>query len=270
MFGQLITLPARLSLRGVRLVTHVAEDLTGKAVANTLRAASVLENLRPGSGSGTPAPSSASPEPAQESNGGRPEAAPRRRPSPPREAKATPARPATPERDEAVQEAQSSDTDTTQTEVTEPGSTVTPPESEAAGIPTDPRREAPGAEPAPPVAPSVEPTEPLASERLEAEGETASIDLEATTSEPTHVSEEATLVREEAEPGAEDGAGASITVAEPWNGYAKMAAREVVARLSTASSAELAAIQLYESGNRSRRMVLQAVERELRTANRGQ
>ncbi len=41
------------------------------------------------------------------------------------------------------------------------------------------------------------------------------------------------LVRESAEPGAEDGAGASVTVAEPWEGYSGMNAREVVARLST-------------------------------------
>ena len=36
--------------------------------------------------------------------------------------------------------------------------------------------------------------------------------------EPVHVSEEPELVREEAEPGAEDGAGAQLRVAEPWNG----------------------------------------------------
>ncbi len=47
---------------------------------------------------------------------------------------------------------------------------------------------------------------------------------------PVHVSEEPELVRESAEPGAEDGAGAAVTVIEPWSGYAQMNAREVIAR----------------------------------------
>src|SRR5947209_427280 len=53
-------------------------------------------------------------------------------------------------------------------------------------------------------------------------------------SEPAHVSEEAELVREEAEAGAEDGAGASVRVQPPWEGYEHMAAREVIARLGDA------------------------------------
>jgi hypothetical protein len=87
--------------------------------------------------------------------------------------------------------------------------------------------------------------------------------------EPTHVSEEATLVREEAEPGAEEGAGAAITVQEPWDGYARMSARDVIARLADATPAELAAVSLYETGNRSRQTVLEAVQRQLRAANGG-
>jgi hypothetical protein len=85
--------------------------------------------------------------------------------------------------------------------------------------------------------------------------------------EPAHVSEEPELVREEAEPGAEDGAGATVTIRPPWQGYEHMGAREVIARLDEASPAELAAVQLYESSNRSRQTVLETVERRLKAAN---
>ena len=69
-------------------------------------------------------------------------------------------------------------------------------------------------------------------------------------------------MREEAEPGAEEGAGASIRVDEPWDGYRRMSAREIVTRLATSSTAELAGVQLYESTHRKRQTVLAAVERE--------
>ena len=82
--------------------------------------------------------------------------------------------------------------------------------------------------------------------------------------EPVHVSEEPELVREVAEPGAEEGAGASVTVLEPWSGYAHMNAREVIARAGQASPAELAAVRLYESRHRSRQTVLAAVDRQLK------
>jgi hypothetical protein len=85
--------------------------------------------------------------------------------------------------------------------------------------------------------------------------------------EPTHVSEEPELVEEFAEPGAEDGAGAELHVEEPWNGYRAMNAREVTARLSSASVAELAAVQLYESTTQGRQTVLAAVQRQMRVAN---
>jgi hypothetical protein len=80
-----------------------------------------------------------------------------------------------------------------------------------------------------------------------------------------HVSEEAELVREFAEPGAEEGAGADVTVSEPWQGYGRMTAKQVIERLGDATPAELAAVRLYESGNRSRQTVLTAVDRELKT-----
>jgi len=85
--------------------------------------------------------------------------------------------------------------------------------------------------------------------------------------EPVHVSEEPELVEEFSEPGAEDGAGAEIHVQEPWDGYEKCSAKEVIARLAAASPAGLAAVQLYESRHRSRQTILAAVERELRSAN---
>jgi hypothetical protein len=86
-----------------------------------------------------------------------------------------------------------------------------------------------------------------------------------------HVSEEPELVEEFSEPGAEDGAGAEIHVDEPWDGYRQMNAKDVIARLAAATPAELAAVQLYEGGNRGRQTILAAAQRALRSANgRGQ
>jgi len=87
--------------------------------------------------------------------------------------------------------------------------------------------------------------------------------------EPIHVSEEPELVRESADIGAEDGAGAGITVIEPWSGYDRMNARDVIDRARNASPAELAAVRLYESRHRSRQTVLAAVDRQLELANGG-
>lgn len=84
---------------------------------------------------------------------------------------------------------------------------------------------------------------------------------------PAHVSEEPELVREEAEPGAEDGAGASVHIRPPWEGYERMGAREVITRLADADAAELAAVELYERSHRSRQTVLDAVERRLKAVN---
>jgi hypothetical protein len=82
--------------------------------------------------------------------------------------------------------------------------------------------------------------------------------------EPIHVSEEPTVVEEFAEPGAEEGAGAQVTVDEPWEGYARMSARDIVARLADAAPEELAAVQLYESAHKQRETVITAAARELR------
>jgi hypothetical protein len=80
---------------------------------------------------------------------------------------------------------------------------------------------------------------------------------------PDHVSEEPTLVDEVAEAGAEDGAGAQVHVDEPWENYGELSAEDVIDRITGASTAELAAVQLYEQSHRRRKTVLEAVEREL-------
>jgi hypothetical protein len=130
------------------------------------------------------------------------------------------------------------------------------------------RRDVTPAQPTPPPAPA-DPTGPeapplLAGDRLEQEGASRAIDLEASTpAPPDHISAEPVLVREEAEAGAQDGAGAAITVQEPWEGYGKLNARDVVARLAAASTAEVAAVQLYEGMHRNRQTVIAAAQREL-------
>jgi hypothetical protein len=99
---------------------------------------------------------------------------------------------------------------------------------------------------------------------------TATVQLDAPVdTEPIHVSEEPELVQEFAEPGAEDGAGAEVRVSEPWTGYRRMTAQDVVDRLSGATPAELAAVQLYERQHRERATVLSAVKRQLQHASGG-
>jgi hypothetical protein len=81
---------------------------------------------------------------------------------------------------------------------------------------------------------------------------------------PAHVDDEPELVAEFAEPGAGDGAGAELHIAEPWEGYRSLTAAQITARVSGASAAEVAVVQLYETSHRGRRSVLQAVERRSR------
>jgi hypothetical protein len=85
-------------------------------------------------------------------------------------------------------------------------------------------------------------------------------------SEPVapHVDAEAEVVEEVADPGAQDGAGAQIRVDPPFDGYDKLRAADVVARLRGADVATLGAIELYERSHRRRRTVLDAVTRELK------
>jgi hypothetical protein len=81
--------------------------------------------------------------------------------------------------------------------------------------------------------------------------------------EPDHIDTEAELVEEVAEPGAEDGAGAQVHIAEPWAGYRALRAADVIDRLADASPEEVAAIELYELSSRKRRTVIAAAQREL-------
>ncbi|HEV2060606.1 MAG TPA: hypothetical protein VGR11_14720, partial [Solirubrobacteraceae bacterium] len=78
-----------------------------------------------------------------------------------------------------------------------------------------------------------------------------------------HVSREAVVVAESADAGAADGAGAQITIGEPWKGYASLTAKEVNDRLATASPASLAVARLYETSNRNRITVIREIDRRL-------
>jgi len=81
---------------------------------------------------------------------------------------------------------------------------------------------------------------------------------------PDHVDEQPVLVAEVAEEGAEDGAGAELRVEPPWEGYDRMTAADIRARLAAAGATEAAAVELYESTRKNRRSVLEAAERALR------
>ncbi|MEA2362958.1 MAG: hypothetical protein QOD71_2103 [Thermoleophilaceae bacterium] len=79
-----------------------------------------------------------------------------------------------------------------------------------------------------------------------------------------HVSEEAVLVAEVAEQGAEDGAGAEIRVEAPWPGYDRMTAAEIIGRLRGETPEVGAAVSLYEASHKARRSVLEAAARSMR------
>ena len=82
--------------------------------------------------------------------------------------------------------------------------------------------------------------------------------------EPVHVSEEPELVAEVAEQGAEAGAGAEVTLEEPWPGYDTMRAADIVDRLVTEDDAAAAAVSLYEAAGKGRSSVLRAASRSMR------
>jgi hypothetical protein len=82
--------------------------------------------------------------------------------------------------------------------------------------------------------------------------------------EPEHVSEEPELVAEFAEPGAEDGAGAEVSVEEPWPGYDRMTAAEIRRRLPGEPPEVAAAVTLYEAARKGRSSVLEAGGRRMR------
>lgn len=82
---------------------------------------------------------------------------------------------------------------------------------------------------------------------------------------PDHVDEEVVLVAETAEAGATDGAGPELHVDPPWDGYDEMTAADVRDRLAAASPTEAAAVELYESTHKSRRTVIDAAARALKS-----
>src|SRR4051794_39551293 len=76
--------------------------------------------------------------------------------------------------------------------------------------------------------------------------------------EPAHIEVEAELVAQVADPGAEGSPGPQLSVDEPWEGYSKMKAADIVDRLAAATPPEVAVVQLYESTHRARKTVLAA------------
>jgi hypothetical protein len=81
---------------------------------------------------------------------------------------------------------------------------------------------------------------------------------------PDHVDTEAVLVAEVAEEGAEEGAGAELTIEPPWDGYEQMTAADIRDRLAAASPAEAGAVELYERTHKNRSSVIEASERAQR------
>jgi hypothetical protein len=82
---------------------------------------------------------------------------------------------------------------------------------------------------------------------------------------PDHVDEEVVLVAELAEEGAEEGPGPELHVDEPWDAYDEMTAPEIRDRLAVADPVLAAAVNLYETTHKSRRTVIEAAERALKT-----
>lgn len=117
-------------------------------------------------------------------------------------------------------------------------------------------------EPPEPLEPLVpEPTETVEAEVVD-EGPLAPLDPAA-----GHVTEEAEVVDEVSDPGAEDGAGAQLRVDEPWQGYRQMKAKEIIDRLASSSVEELAAVELFELAGRNRKSVVAAARRALKQAS---
>lgn len=156
---------------------------------------------------------------------------------------------------------------------TAPPVVATPPPTAAPPEPASP----PPAEPAPPVAP--EPAAPAFDDApAPAEPALDGDDPASTAAQPpldqapprpaeegpVHVDEGVELVEEFAETGAEDGAGAQISVDEPWEGYAGMTAADVRRRLGSETVEAAAAVQLYEAAHKGRSSVLEAAARRMR------
>ena len=69
--------------------------------------------------------------------------------------------------------------------------------------------------------------------------------------------------------GARASGGVAERFAQPWEGYDHMRVPEITDRLRTQDAASLEAVGHYEEGQKGRKMVLEAVEREQRRRDRG-
>lgn len=142
-----------------------------------------------------------------------------------------------------------------------PSTWAPPPPVSGAPRSSQPREAAPAARaparPPEPAAPDAAAVPTPAAAAAPAEPEPATED---------RVSREAVVVAESADAEAADGAGAQVTIDEPWKGYGKLTAKEVNDRLATASPESLAIARLYESANRNRVTVLKEIDRRLAAA----
>ena len=77
--------------------------------------------------------------------------------------------------------------------------------------------------------------------------------------EREHVEEGLEEVAESADAGAEEGAGADVRVAEPWDGYDRMRVPEIKQRLREASPELRAMVRMYESTHKNRSGVMRVV-----------
>jgi hypothetical protein len=132
---------------------------------------------------------------------------------------------------------------------------------------TTPRAAAPPA-PAPARPPAAAPTAPAAPVPTPAAAADADDPPAPASAAPgdEHVDREAVVVGEFADAGAADGAGAQIRVAEPWEGYGSLTAKEVNDRLAAASPESLAVARLYETTHRNRVTVLKEIDRRMAAA----
>lgn len=129
--------------------------------------------------------------------------------------------------------------------------------------PRRPTARRPAAGPAPPAPPRPRP-EPGRIRPSDAAPPRTAPTVPAT--EPGHVTEEAVLAGEYAEPGAEEGPGPEVGVDEPWDGYDSMKADDIRRRLRRADRTMASAVALYESAHKQRKSILQAADRASRGA----
>ena len=117
--------------------------------------------------------------------------------------------------------------------------------------------------PSPTPAPKAATTAPSTDAAPSADEEAPSTPLTAEEAAAKTIDDSDEVVAEFAEPGAEDGAGAQLTLEEPWDGYDAANADEITARIADSDAAQLALIELYEQTHKGRKTVLEAAGRRL-------